>query len=350
MKGTIEFEEIEEKTPFTTALRGRVIPTGFIYDPDHDNPNLPDFTRDLDWLSFVPDGDGNLVFMDAEPVTGIYFGAEPYEENDLNLQFFDLYYQRLSWPDIAGLFPQLVDDVRNMATCMTKFALFQSSFEETSVGIQKLVQTELEYLFFVSRSLYDNLQFIIANTWDKIVPADEESDFSADLPTNSFKSMALDGDEPVTTDELQDRYGIPEGLASFYSNEAVFFQKVRSFRDAIAHQGDSPNNVFISKEGLSVDITSSPYNEFDVWEEEMINKDDLAPLWPFVSHIVDHTLSVLDGYISGLLDKPLHLPYELAEDYDVYIRGRHTPNFEYLDSLKESDPWGDEFIDERLQR
>ena len=73
MEGKVKSSEIEEKTPFTEELRGRVIPTGFIYDPDHDNPNLPDFTDDEEWLNFVPGPDDDLQFFIGEPIEGVYF-------------------------------------------------------------------------------------------------------------------------------------------------------------------------------------------------------------------------------------------------------------------------------------
>lgn len=346
MQGKVEFSEIEEKTPFTTELRGRVIPTGFIYDPNHDNENLPDFTDDEDWLNFIPDEDGNLRFFIGEPMNGVYFGKEKANpETDIELTFVELYYQRLSWPDIAGLFPDLLDDLRNLATCLSKLALFQSSLSTNIGGIQGVVQTELEYLFMLSRSIYDGLQFISANIWDKVHAVREDDDFSADLPTSSFRKMALDGDDLISADALQDKYGIPEGLAEFYADEAPIFAKIRDFRDAIVHRGDSPDTIFRTEDGLAVDTTSNPYSEFDAWESEHLLENNLAPLWPFVAYIVEQTVSVLQRFLAGLLDKPLHLPYELAEGYNVYIRGPHIPNIESLDSLRSSDPWGTEFIE-----
>lgn len=352
MKGEVKFSELEEKTPFTKELRGRVIPTGFIYDPEHDNPNLPDFTDDEDWLNFVPGPDGDLRFFIGEPIEGVYLGKEPEEpENDLKITFLELYYQRLSWPDIAGLFPKVIDDLRNLATSLSKLALYQKTLPGSSMGLHRFVQTELEYLFVTSRSMYDNLQFIASNTWDKVHATREDDDFSDSLPTSSFRKMALHGGDPVSPDTLQERYGIPEGLAEFYSEEAEEFQKIRDFRDAVAHQGDSPDIIFRTEEGLAVKVNSNPYSQFDVWNEEQINENNLAPLWPFAAHIVDHTISALDRFVSGLLDKPLHLPHELAEEYNVYIRGPHIPNINYLDNLMSDDDWGRKFtdsVDERI--
>lgn len=353
MKGEVEFSEIEEKTPFTTDLRGRVIPTGFIYDPDHDNNALPDFTDDEDWLNFVPDDDGNLKFFIGEPISGVYFGTEPENpETDINMTFIELYYQRLSFPNIAGLFPSLLDDLRNLSAVLSKMAHYQSSMPTGSFGIQRFIQTELEYLFLLSRSLYDGLQFIISNTWDLVYAVDEEDNFSAELPTNSFRKMALNGDDPVSAQTLEEKYGIPESLAEFYSNEATTFFKIRDFRDSIVHQGDSPEIIFITEEGLAVDSTAEPYCDFDVWDEDQLIENDLAPLWPFVAYVIDNTISALDRFLTGLLDKPLHLPYELAEGYNVYVRGPHIGNVEYLESLINDDPWGHDFVqtvESRLQ-
>jgi len=352
MKGKVKYSELEEKTPFTEDLRGRVIPTGSIYDPEHDNPDLPNFTDDEDWLNFVPGSDGELRFYIGEPIEGVYLGKEPENpENDLNITFLELYYQRLSWPDIAGLFPKVIDDIRNLAASLSKLALYQKALPGSSMGLHRFVQTELEYRFVTSRSMYDNLQFVAANTWDKVHATKEDDDFSDSLPTSSFRKMALHGGDPVSSDALQEKYGIPEGFAEFYSDEAEEFQKIRDFRDAVAHQGDSPDIIFRTEDGLAVDVSSDPYSQFDVWNEEQINSNNLAPLWPFAAHIVDHTISALDRFVAGLLDKPLHLPHELAEGFNVYLRGPHVSNINHLDELMSDDEWGTEFtesVDDRI--
>ncbi|WP_336035163.1 hypothetical protein [Halobacterium yunchengense] len=345
MKGNVEYSELEEKTPFTESLRGRVIPTGFIYAPG-ENEELPDFTEDEDWVSFIPSPDGELHFLSAEPISGVYFGKEPEDpDSDLNIPFLELYYQRLSWPDIAGLFTNILDDIRNLAASLSKLAVFQRTLSESTVGLQRLIQSELEYIFMVSRSMYDHLQFVAGNTWDKVVPTREGDDFSASLPTSSFKDIALNGGEPVPADTLQSKYGFPEGLAEFYSNEAEEFKKIRNFRDEVAHQGNSPDAIFQTENGLAVDVESNPYSRFDIWKDNQVDENNLAPLWPFVAHIVDHTISALDRFVSGLLDKPLHLPHELAEGYNVYLRGPHIPNIDQTENLKMEDEWGEEFIE-----
>jgi hypothetical protein len=353
MKGQVEFSELEKKTPFTKELRGRVIPTGFIYDPEHNNPNLPDFTDDEDWLNFVPGAEGDLKFFIGEPAEGVYLGSVPENpDHDLNITFFELYYQRLSWPDIAGLFPRILDDLRNLSSSLSKLALYQRTLPESSRGLHRFVQTEIEHLFVTSRSMYDNLQFVASNTWDKVHATEDDHDFSSSLPTSSFRKMALHGGDPVSPDTLQEKYGIPEGLAEFYANEAEEFQKIRDFRDAIAHQGDSPDIIFRTEEGLAVSVSSNPYSNFDIWDENQINENGLAPLWPFAAYIVDHTISTLDRFVSGLLERPLHLPHELAEEYNVYLRGPHIPNINHLDDLMSEDEWGKEFtesVDERIQ-
>lgn len=345
MEGKVEQSEIEEKTPFTEHLAGRVIPTGFIYDPDHDNSNLPEFTDDQDWLNFLPGKDGEIRFFIGEPIEGVYFGKEAEDEKDLNFTFLEVYYQYLTWPDIVGVFPQLIDDIRNLAASLSTLAVYQSELSESGPGIARLVQRELEYLFFVARSMYDGLQFVAANTWEKIHSTTDDSDYSAQLPSGSFKDMALDGNDPISASTLKEKYGLIDGLANFYADEAPTFLKLRNFRDAVVHLGESPERIFTTEDGLAVDVTTQPFSEFDVWDDDQINENDLAPLWPFVAYIIDHTFSALDRFVSGLLEDPLHLPPKLAEDYEVFIRGPHIPNLKSLDDLMGSDQWGQEFVE-----
>lgn len=251
-----------------------------------------------------------------------------------------------------GLMPSLLDDIRNLATVLSKVAYYQSDLSDLNAAIQQFIRTELEYLFMVSRSAYDNLQFIIANTWEKLHTIDGDEDYSAQLPTSSFKDVALSGNDPVPVEDLEDKYGLPKALAEFYSDEAVFFSKIREFRDSVTHQGDSPKTIFIASDGLAVDTTKEPYCNFNVWEDEHIVNNGIAPLWPFIAHVVDQTVSALKRFIVGLFDQRIKVLPPIAKGYDVYIRGGNVGNLNHLDSLMHDDRWGKEFIksvEERVQ-
>lgn len=346
MKYDIDPSDIDG-TPFTTYTRGRVIPNTVFYDPDFDADNVPDNIKDEDWFMLVPSPRGGLDWVFAESISSTYFGAEcANDERDIMMDFLDVYYQFLSWPDIMGILPDIIDDIRNISACISKLAIYQSISKETTSHLRRFVITEIEYLFSVCRSLYDLLQFIIKNTWNKL---QIEGDSTKTTLKSAFSDMVLQGKEPRTANDLMDQYNLPESFAGFYEEQSEFFLKIRTFRDNIAHEGETVETVFFKDEGIAVHTDEKPYNLFGVWEDSWKDDNGLAPIWPFISTIVSETINSLESYINSLIGDGIQVPPPIAPGYNLYIRGGHVQNLKYIGDLMGDDIWGSD-LENRVKK
>lgn len=199
MVNEIHVSELEE-TPFTTQVKGRTIPDGIFYDTNFDVENIPNAIKEEDWFMLVPNSSGGFDWVYAESISSTYFGAECADDDrDIVIDFLDIYYQFLSWPDVMGIIPDIIEDIRNMSACISKIAIYQAMSKESTSHLRRFVITEIEYLFSVCRSLYDLLQFVIKNTWNKLQIEGEPT--KTTLPS-AFSDMVLHGGKPRTANDL----------------------------------------------------------------------------------------------------------------------------------------------------
>lgn len=335
-------EDVKELTPFRHNLQGRALPHLPWYNPSYDTDPLPDFMEGEEWFHTIPSPKGGMEFLKGEAYEGAYFGVEPEKDTDISLTFLDFYYQHLSWPDILGQLNPLVEDVRNLATSLSKISVYQDLMERKH--IRRPVITELEYIFGVSRSLYDHAQFVAANTWDKVDFEDREK---SPIP-REFSGM-LDDNELIGVEDLKERYGLTDPLIEFYKEEAQGFVPLREFRDDVYHQGESIKFVFQDDDGIMVKTEERPFSEYDAWDEDQINENNLGPIWPFLGHLIGDVVTVLNRLSKALGQSLGQLPPKLAPDYNVYVRGPHIHHLGHVSSLQKDDPWGKDLGDSVLE-
>jgi len=343
-ENVFEPSEILEMVPVTDDLGGRVLPSLTFYDPNYDKTLLPDYMDEEDWVLFVRRGDGKYHIMKGMAAESAYYGTESASNNrDVLIPFVNTYCQYLSWPDMLGLFPGLIEDIRNFGAVLSKLAVYQRTIEGDDLFTRRMIITELEYLFSTMRRFYDLFQGIASKTWD-IVELDSGGTNS--MPYDSFSRVALSDESPRDAENLAEAYGFPADLATFYSDEAETFSKIKSFKDNMEHHGETVKTIYPGEEGLSVDSTDNPYSQFDVWSDDQIGENGLAPLWPFVAIMINHTLSIMPRFIEALSNGGLGVLPALMPDYNVYLRGQHLHNLARLEELRNEDQWGENFTDD----
>lgn len=337
---TFESSELEKLFHIRDdKLHGRGVPLIHVYDPTFEGEYFPDSEHDSDWYMWHAHDDKLHPIATYGLVSGQYFAKESEQENDIFYPFVHYYTQRASWPEVIGILRHIVDDIHNLATSVSKIALIQSQKDDMGFGVQRYVTTEIEYIFTVCRSLYDDLQFIASRSWNHVEVREGHQN---NLPT-TFSEMVLSGDEPRSQEELIDAYGIPETLSIYYNKEAEYFLNVRKSRDEIHHHGGTPDQIFLKDEGFAVDTTRAPFDKFDAWEDDQINQNNLGPLWPFIGHIIETTLNAMNRFQKSFAAQ-IKLPPPIAPEYYVLMRGEHLPCILHLDSLQEEDVWGHSFI------
>ena len=339
-----EAAEILEMAPITDDLRGRALPSLTFYDPDYDRTLLPEYMDDEDWILFLQRRDGKYHVLKGEAAESAYYGTEPADDQqDVLIPFIDLYFQHFSWPEMLGLFPGLVEDVRNFATILSKLAIYQRMIEHSNLFTRRIVTTELEYMFNICRSFYDVFQSVASKTWKMVELSDGGKN---PMPYGSFSRVALSNESPRDAADLREDYGLTDDLAAFYAKEGEMFSKIKNFRDSIEHEGKTLETIYPAEDGLAVISTDSPYSEFDIWSEDQIGKNGMAPLWPFVATIIHHTLSIMPRFFEALSRGGLSVAPDLVPGYNVYMRGPHLRNLSRLEELCNEDQWGANFVDD----
>ena len=335
-------DEISKKSPFVLDSSGRVIPKGIVYDPDFGSDHLPEYANEQDWLVYVPSPDGGLtVLKGGEMYKGTYFGSKSAYDEDIQIPIITFFYQHASFSNVIEYFPSIEEDLRNLAACMSKVAVYQHLSSEFDIDVNQYVLTELEYIFSVCRSLFDTLHCIASKSWETIELFNGGQN---PLPVK-LTDMVLNEYEPIKESALIEKYGLTEGLAEYYNELATRLSDIKYYRDSIHHYGGSFKIIFPLDEGLAVKTSLEPYSEFDAWTDEQINESGLAPIWPFISHVIGTTIGIMNELPSALFSR-IYIPEELAPGYGVYVRGPHITNLLRINELIEEDPWGECLVSE----
>lgn len=338
--GDIKQDELGKLFHLRDDLHGRAVPLHAVYDPDYDGKYVPDWADDPDWFMWIVQ-DGELHALDGFPAEGAYFGKEAASEKDVYFPFIHFYTQHASWPDLLGIMSDIEDDIRNLAICMSKIALYQHLANNSGLATRRFVISEIEYIFSVCRSIYDRLQFIAMKSWEKV----QLKEGGKNQMPSEFSDIALHGNAPVDADSLVEKYGLSDTLAKFYQQEAEEFIKIREFRDDVLHHGETIDLVFTVDEGYAVQSHIKPFANFDVWDENTFLENDLAPLWPPLAYVIHHTLTAMNRFQDALTTE-IAFPPEIAPDYVVYMRGEYLHNLGYLESLIEENVWGKPLLNE----
>lgn len=316
-------------------LNQREIPLIPLYEPEHEE-------NDLNWFLWVIQ-DSGVQRIKGGAKEGRYFAKQPESNEDVFFDFLHFYTQHASWPDLMGISARIEDDLRNLATSLSKIALYQHLASKQDLDTRRFVVSEIEYIFTLCRSLYDHLQFMAAKSWTHIELNEDRS--QEQLPS-SFADMTLKGQEPniVPADDLKEKYGLPSILAEFYEDEAEEFAKLRDIRDKIVHKGETFEFIFETEDGYAVKKDMSPFEDYDIWDDEDILENNLVSIWPFLAHIMLQTVSSMDKF-GKILQSQVAFPEEIAPGYKVYMKGSYVQNLAHLENIKEDDIWGEQVVD-----
>lgn len=337
----IKSDELEKLFHISEDLHGRAVPLLPVYDTDYDGEQVPDWADDPEWFMWHPDSDGKLHSLNGFPKEGRYFAKEIASDRDIYFPFLHAYTQRASWPDLMGILSNIEDDLRNLATSMAKLGLYQYLATSSSFDTRRFVVSELEYILTVCRSLYDLLQYIAKKSWEKVELKDRDK---SQLPS-SFADIALHGESPIDANDLEESYGLSPTLAQFYEDEAEEFAKIRELRDDIVHHGRTFELIFTTEDGHAVQASSEPFDSFEIWDEDDLMENDIAPLWPFIAHLIHHSITAMHRFQEALFTE-ISFPPKIAPEYNVYMIGEYIHNLGRLDTLMEDDVWGSPITDE----
>ena len=312
--------------------------------------NKPADGRAIMLLGFLENGEFRQPFQDGDKIvilkpTGAlkatYLAKEPADPDiDLHIPLVELLIQRLSFPQVVSIIPSIESDILNFGAILEKYELiFRNGRKPLSTD---LIATELEFLFYNVRSLYDRLQRIIKDIWDKTALSDKQ--IKKRQLKDSFRDVVLFGqdDQIRSAEEISKKFGLPDPLANFYKEQGSFFKLCRAVRDDMAHYGKSFSDqpIYCLNGGFAVDVTMDPYSKFDCWSAELLRNNNLGSVRALIAHIANQAILATSTYVEALLSC-INLPEPIGPDWHVYVRHPHATHLHYLKTYINA-PWIDE--------
>ena len=317
---------------------GRMIPLYPYYD--HESKS---------WEIFVMNYEGKLTKMVITELTeGMYFCKSPKSSSDAYLPFINFMLKRAYWKEITYFIESIFTDILNIAAStfklkqiyITWFAAALGGETDLGLGINRVVITELEYLFMVCRSIYDLLQTCIS----KGICGHKLSGTRLGKNDPTFADIIFKNNEIRTKKELINDYSIPEPIAEYYVNQAVFFKWLRDYRDLILHGGKSIDIIYITEHGFAVSIDKPPFQSLkNLWSESNTIITDtssrgMGSLESFVAYTIIHTLKALNDFVN-MIEQLIDFPADVAPDYKVYLCSPHIKYISNLDKCITEEPW-----------
>ncbi len=323
----ISIEEIK-KIPYLVheKLLGRMIPTLSFFDKG-------------EWRRWFLHNGELLEIKGGIPIEAVYFSVDQEQETDLYLNFLNFVVQRAFWPEAAAHYLNGIrSDIHNLATSLAKLDYFYKTRGDIP-GIQRWATTEIEYIFFVCRSIFDLLQKTIASIWDKVELTDKKI-YKTKLPS-SFSDMSLYDNKLQTDEEIVKRKHIPIDFAQFYIRQSQFFQMLKRYRDDLMHKGEDVAWVYATERGFAIQDHTIPFRDFGVWNEEHKLPNGLASARPIIAHVIHQTLQACEDF-STTIQKIILFPPEIVPGFRLFIRGQNMSYLLDLDRIQQNCLWWDE--------
>lgn len=301
------------------------------------------------WYHWTPKEDGSLLELKILDVVSSHYvaktSAAPY---DFWVQFIELCWQRMNWPEIYPLISALCDDFQNLGTTVAKLRHF---FDQKEIipkdSIASFVATELEYLIVTARTIFDLLQEAISKIWNgRIRLLDEQANAvkkQSKMPSTFSKMVFENKSEIRGEQQLIDRYAVTASLALAYSKHAQFFATLRNTRDKIIHGGRSDfSTIFVTEKGFCVSPRTPAFSKYGCWHDAQWYNKNIASILPWLAHVVFTTIEACNDITSAFASQ-LQLPEEIAPGYRVFIRDHTRSAFLDLQKVRNGELvwWGD---------
>ena len=306
-------------------IDGRAVPLQFCY------------LGNSEWESWAPTDKGLIRMQMVDLSEGCYFSKEPACKSDSRIGFVEMVMKRAYFNDLVHFEKGILEDINNLTASVAKINLFHELWLHDKTKIKRrFVTTELEYIFKVCRSLFDLLQEVISKIWSRFIYLDSELKTKKLKPT--FSQIVFYQNKLSTAQEIADRWLIPIELAEFYHRSGRFFQWLRSFRDKISHGGNSIEPLYIMDEGFAISIDDVAFKGLHIWEKTEIKKNGLGSVRALVAYTILNTLYTLEDF-STVIQSIMQLPYDIAPDYRVFIRGENIDVLHTLHTFVDGREW-----------
>lgn len=280
------------------------------------------------WKAWVPIDDGRLLMMSPLGLVRSKYLAKTVErDEDIHIPFLEFMWQHMSWPDVGKVVSSLSQDIHLLATSAAKLEHFHQARDIIGKDlIATFVNSEIEHMLVVSRSVFDLLQEALAHFWNRRVrlidPVMERNRKQRPMQL-TFSKMVLDKENLRTAEQIVDRYSVPASMAEMYAKHAPFFKSIRGARDQIVHFGATPDSVYATDRGFCVDPKAPYFRDF-AWNEEHYYNGNIVTLVPWVARLVGETLEACSDIVFSLCGQ-IQFPPPMAPEHHLFLRDPAGP-------------------------
>jgi len=278
-------------------------------------------TANRDWHLYFEVEPGKLGrIAGGEPVYGGYLSRDIADRNrDIELPFVTLITQHLSFPKVHGRLRAIESDFHQCAAVLEKYRLLWQYRPASGLHTSFLIASELEYLLLLIRSLYDLVHAVVAKIAGLLVVLDGSNRKIAKQLPESFRAVAMQGNELRSGDDIVATYKLPPALANWYVAEAPAFRELRRLRDGIAHHGRTVPTLFELPEGLALDASDSMWSEFLIWPSEMRINGKFGSVRALFAALVLNAVSATTR-LDEALRACVQLPDAIGTDVRSFLR------------------------------
>jgi len=283
------------------------------------------------WRTWVPIEGERFVEVQAWPAEAFYFAREPEDSTDIYSTFLTFVAQRANLHGFQVPFSAIQDDMFNLSAALAKLRLIFENGNHAGSGASRMAATEVEYILLVCRSVFDLLQELLAKLWEKVTLTEPTKRKKALKKT--FSDMTLHANELKSSDQIAEQFQLPTALADCYAHHAPMFLRIREFRDNLVHRGYQVQTIFRGDDGFVIKKRLGPFLDLNIWRDDEVLQNDLAPLLPALSLVVHGTLAACDDFAHVLLTC-LELPPPIVPGMYLFMRGYF--NKALLDALTDA--------------
>lgn len=280
------------------------------------------------WRMWMPYGNGLIEMQGGgETIEGGYFAKTAQRETDVYLQFSDFMWKHGSWKEIARWLFSVEQNIFRVAASLAKIDHFNEYMatlpERERTNYSSFISTEVEYLFSRCRTLFDELQQVIAALWSRVKLVDEAAQKQKkNLPADSFRKAL----ERIKSSKPENGppYGLPPSILAAYDSVSKFFYSMRDIRDQVMHRGGSVGTVFMVSNGTAVSKTSRLAGMTPQLRSEHDYNQNLVSLRPVIANLVFSTLQAFNEFVAAFASV-IKFPESMMPEHRYFLRCPHMP-------------------------
>lgn len=278
------------------------------------------------WRMWLPAGDKLLEVKVAGPAEMFYFGSEPASKNDTEFDFLSFIAQRASFPPVKKAVAGLMDDIFNITASIATIKHLHATRSALGEGVSRMAVTEVEYLIFICRGIFDFLQEVVSRLWEQVSFFDSTQQKKSLKDRQKFSEVVVYNRAEATFEQIKERTGMPDQLVAWYCRYTQFFMSLKTFRDNLVHRGSQVQTIFVAEDGFAIQERMMAFKALNPWFSEEKGPNSLVPLMPALAMIVNNTLAACED-LSLTMRDCIKFPDDLVPGMSLYMRSYFNESF-----------------------